>query len=225
MVSIRLISSLLLLLPLLGASPGEKNDQLEDYLRENRVPFTTILSISNADSLNAYASSLPAPDLAVRMVLYFRLTALQADSASEVGLLKAMPQSRLELSYLYRLTYSSFENKSVDSTLNSMYYSYFAVVTKAVLHHRSFIQEYLRFASLLEGESAEAFQSWPSYLVEKDCVWFFRSLERSHPQIQASIMTFIISNKPDESCLRKNISRIPLKFLRAMGFGNQEEKK
>jgi hypothetical protein len=210
LLSLTVLSSLLCLA---AANLVAADDQLLDYLRENRAELSALAGIKDADSLRFYYVSLPIKDRALRVVYFSRMMEMRPDSSVEIGLLETLPQSHIELSYVYRLTYRPLGNKNLDSTLNSIYYGYFETVSKALLKHRSFVQNYFRFAALLEGESAEAFESWPSFLVSNQCVWFFENLAKAHPQVESAILDYLQSYKPDMDCLNRNRSRIPTKYV------------
>jgi hypothetical protein len=209
-----IISSVLLL-----AMTDQKaaDDQLLDYLRENKDQLSALVQIEDPDSLGYYYRSLAVTDIALRIVYFSRMRELRNDSSLEVGLLETLPQSHIELSYVYRLTYKPLGNKKLDSTLNSIYYRYFETVSKLLLKHRRFVQNYFRFAALLDGESAEAFESWPSFLVSSHCIWFFESLAHAHPQVESAILDYLQSYRPDLDCLNRNRSRIPSKYIRLLG--------
>jgi hypothetical protein len=220
-LSLAVLSSLL---SLAMADLKAADDQLLDYLRENRDELSALVQIEDADSLRCYYESLPLTDIALRIVYFSRMMGMRKDSSLELGLLETLPQSHIELSYVYRLTYRPLGDKKLDSTLNSIYYRYFETVSKVLLKHRCFVQNYFRFAALLEGESAEAFESWPSFLVSNECVWFFENLAKAHPQVESAILDYLRSYRPNLDCLNRNRSRIPSKYVRPFGIreGPQE---
>jgi len=190
-----------------------EHDALKAYAAENRSTLDSILAIKSPDSLDLYFSTLPAPDLIVRVVYYSHRLDLRSDNAAEIGLLNTLPQSRVEVAYMYEMTLEPLEHKNGNGKINAMYYGYFQKVTDVLLKHRRYIQLYLRFASLLEGEIAEAFETCCCTLINRDCDWFFESLNKANPLVQSSVLDYLSTPVSLDECIRPNQSKIPSRYL------------
>lgn len=190
-----------------------ERDALKDYAAEDRSTLESIFAIKSPDSVDQYFNRLPAPDLIVRIVYYSHRLELRSDNAAEIGLLNTLPQSRVEVAYMYEMTQEPLGGNSGNQKTNAMYYGYFQKVTDALLKHRTYVQRYLRFACLLEGENAEAFELCCCTLINRDCDWFFKSLSKANPHVQSSVLDYLSTPASLEECIRPNQSKIPTQYL------------
>jgi len=190
-----------------------ERDVLTDYAAENATVLNSILAINAPDSLDQYFRTLPAPDLIVRVVYYSHRLDLRSDNAAEIGLLNTLPQSRFEVAYMYRMTQEPLGGHRGNEKINAMYWRYFQRVTDVLLKHRTYIQLYFRFAFLLEGEIAEAFETCCCTLINRDCDWFFESLSIANPLVQSSVLDYLSTPVSLDECIRPNQSKIPSRYL------------
>jgi len=93
---------------------------------------------------------------------------------------------------------------------------YIDQVTDLLLKHRLYVQCYFRFASLLEGTIAEAFEGCCCRLVNSACAWFFESLSKANPVIESAMFYYLRVDNKDQDCLKRNKLNIPPRYLKLL---------
>jgi hypothetical protein len=136
-------------------------------------------------------------------------------------LLEAIPADKVECFYYYQLTSNPSGDTNIDTLLSGIAYSYVDKLAELILSHRSYIQNYFRFGYLQDGEFTEDYASSCAWLMEQDCVWFFKELNKSNSLVEERIMDIIVNlGRPNIDCLRNNRNQILKKYLDVFHLSN-----